>query len=102
MANELDEITGSVDAGGRDVNVIAKQIPVTVGAGSRQFEIAIWVVGFIPGLIALLTGAMSPLAGTFLLLAGAAPGLIFGYMKVQALAYLRKLQQKIADVQRDY
>ncbi len=95
MANELDEITGSVDAGGRDVNVIAKQIPVTVGAGSRQFEIAIWVVGFIPGLIALLTGAMSPLAGTFLLLAGAAPGLIFVYMKVQALAYLRKLQQKM-------
>jgi len=34
MANELDELTGPVNAAGRDINVIEKQIPVTVGTGS--------------------------------------------------------------------
>ena len=31
MANVLDEETGPVRAEGREINVIAKQIPVTVG-----------------------------------------------------------------------
>lgn len=39
MANELDEVTGPVNAGGRDIHVIDKQIPVKVGFGSLLFEI---------------------------------------------------------------
>ena len=39
MANELDEVTGPVNTQGRDVNVIEKQIPVTIGVGSVIFEI---------------------------------------------------------------
>jgi LemA protein len=70
MANELDEVTGPVNAEGKDVNVIAKQIPVTVGTGSKVFEIMLWVLGIFPGLI-------------------------FLGMKVKAGAYLSKLQQKI-------
>ena len=51
MANELDEVTGPVAEEGRDVNVIQKQIPVKVGAGTVVFEVALWVLGIIPGLI---------------------------------------------------
>jgi len=70
MANELDEITGSVNSEGRDVNVIDRQIKVEVGTGSKIFEVALWVLGILPGLI-------------------------FLFMKINALAYLRKLQQRI-------
>ena len=70
MANELDEMTGSVNQQGRDINVIEKQIPVEVGFGSTLFEIMLWVLGILPGLI-------------------------FLFMKINARNYLRKLQQKI-------
>lgn len=53
MANELDEVRGPVNEQGRDVNVIEKQIPVKVGVGSTVFEIMLWVLGIIPGLIFL-------------------------------------------------
>ena len=70
MANELDELTGPVNGAGRDVNVIERQIPVKVGFGSLLFEIMLWVLGIIPGVI-------------------------FLFMKIGAHNYLRKLQQKI-------
>ena len=70
MANELDEMTGPVNDSGRDVRVIEKQIPVKVGVGSTVFEIALWVLGILPGLI-------------------------FLFMKVNARSYLQKLQQKL-------
>ncbi|MDR0736043.1 MAG: LemA family protein [Zoogloeaceae bacterium] len=70
MANELDELTGTVNAAGRDINVVDKQLPVTVGFGSALFEIVLWLLGIFPGLI-------------------------FLFMKINAAAYLRKLQQKI-------
>jgi len=54
MANELDEMTGPVNEEGRDINVIEKQIPVKVGVGSTIFEVILWVLGIIPGLIFLL------------------------------------------------
>lgn len=70
MANELDELTGPVNAEGKDVNVIAKQIPVTVGVGSKIFEVILWVLGIIPGVI-------------------------FLFMKISAGKYLSQLQQKL-------
>ena len=70
MANELDELTGPVNAEGRDINVIEKQIPVTVGVGSTIFEIVLWCLFIIPGLI-------------------------FQLMKTNARNYLRQLQQKL-------
>jgi len=70
MANELDEMTGPVNAAGRDINVIEKQIPVTVGWGSTLFEICLWLCGILPGLI-------------------------FLFMKIGAQNYFKKLQQKI-------
>ncbi len=70
MANELDELTGPVSEKGNDVNVIHKQIPVKVGWGSTFFQIILWVLGIIPGLIFLA-------------------------MKIKAGNYLSKLQQKI-------
>lgn len=51
MANQLDELTGPVLEQGRDVNVIAKQIPIKVGVGSTIFEIMLWICGIIPGVI---------------------------------------------------
>ena len=70
MANELDEMTGPVNKEGKDVNVIEKQIPVKVGKGSLVFEIILWVLGILPGLI-------------------------FLFCKISAGNYLSKLQQKI-------
>ncbi len=70
MANELDEMNGPVNESGRDVNVIDKQIPVKVGTGSIIFEVILWVLGIIPGVIFLI-------------------------MKINAGTYLRQLQQKI-------
>ena len=70
MANELDEMNEPISQEGRDVNVIQKQIPVKVGWGSKFFEIILWCLGIIPGLI-------------------------FLFMKINARTYLRKLQQKI-------
>lgn len=70
MANMLDEETGPVREEGRDINVIAKQIPVKVGVGSVIFEVLLWILGIIPGLI-------------------------FLWRKVKAAEYLRSLEQKI-------
>lgn len=70
MANELDELTGPVNGEGRDVAVIEKQIPVTVGFGSALFELLLWVCGLIPGLV-------------------------FLFMKIGARNYFRQLQQKL-------
>lgn len=70
MANELDEVTGSVNEVGRDINVIEKQIQVKTGAGSVVFEIMLWVLGIIPGVI-------------------------FLFMKINAQKYFRQLQQRI-------
>jgi LemA protein len=70
MGNELDEMNGPVNQQGRDINVIEKQIPVKVGFGSTLFEIMLWVLGILPGLI-------------------------FLFMKIGAGNYFRKLQQKI-------
>ena len=71
MANELDELDESrINPKGRETHVIERQIPVKVGPGSLVFEIVLWVLGIIPGLIFLI-------------------------MKVKAQNYLRGLQQKI-------
>lgn len=69
MANGLDELNDEVSTG-RDINVINKRIPVTVGTGSKVFEIMLWVCGIIPGLI-------------------------FMFMKIKASTYLRQLEQKL-------
>ena len=70
MANELDELTGPINEKGQDINVIHKQIPVKVGWGSTFFQIMLFVLGIIPGLI-------------------------FLGLKIKAGNYLSKLQQKI-------
>lgn len=70
MANGLDEMHDPISEEGRDVNVIQKQLPVKVGWGSKFFEVALWCCLIIPGLV-------------------------FLFMKINAKAYLRKLEQKI-------
>lgn len=70
MANMLDEETGPVREEGKDINVIAKQLPVKVGVGSTIFEVLLWVLGIIPGVI-------------------------FLFKKIKARTYLRQLEQKI-------
>lgn len=71
MANELDETDVSlVNPQGRDVHVIEKQIPVKVGVGSIVFEVILWCLCIIPGIVFLA-------------------------LKIKAKNYLRGLQQKI-------
>lgn len=69
MANELDELNGPKMEEGRNVDVIAKQIPAKVGFGSLLFEIILWL---------------------FII-----PGIIFLFKKIAAKKYLQQLQQKI-------
>src|SRR5690606_31943791 len=70
MGNELNEMNGPVNEQGRDINVIDKQLQVKVGVGSLIFEIVLWVLGIIPGLI-------------------------FLFMKINAKKYFNQLQQRI-------
>ena len=70
MANTLDELRDPVMEEGRDINVIAKQIPVKVGVGSKIFEFFMWF----------------PLV---------IPGIIFAVKKVKAQNYFRQLEQKL-------
>lgn len=70
MANQLDEMTGPVNEEGKDINVIQKQIPVKVGVGSTIFEVILWCLCIIPGVVFLIK-------------------------KINATKYLRQLEQKI-------
>lgn len=69
--NELDEMSAVDMPEGRDVKVIAKQLPVTIGWGSKFFDIIWW---FLP-----------PIIG----------GIIWTIMKVKAKNYFQQLQQKL-------
>ena len=70
MANQLDELNPQVREEGLDTNVIAKKIPVKVGFGSTVFEILLWILGIIPGVV-------------------------FLFMKIKAKNYFSQLEQKI-------
>ena len=71
MANMLDELDPTtVREEGLDTHVIAKKVPVTVGVGSTIFEILLWVLGIIPGIV-------------------------FLFMKIKAKNYFQQLEQKI-------
>ena len=71
MANLLDELsTEDIRAEGLDTHVIAKKLPVKVGIGSTIFEILLWVLGIIPGVI-------------------------FLFKKINAKNYFQQLEQKI-------
>ena len=70
MANMLDELNPEIREEGLDTNVIAKKIPVTIGAGSTVFEVMLWILGIIPGLV-------------------------FLFMKIKAKNHFQQLEQKI-------
>ena len=71
MANQLDELsTVDIREEGLDANVIAKKLPVKVGVGSTIFEILLWVLGIIPGVV-------------------------FLFKKIKAKNYFQQLEQKI-------
>ena len=55
MANQLDELNPEIREEGLDTNVIAKKIPAEVGAGSKFFEVMLWVCGILPGVIFLFS-----------------------------------------------
>ena len=101
MANQLDEMTGPILEEGKDVNVIAKQIPVKVGWGSAFFQVLVWLP-ILPGLILLIFGIVKletlwPLCiiGGLLILFGLGTGAWWISMKIRAGIYLRQLEQKI-------
>ena len=70
MGNQLDELNPEIREEGLDTNVIVKKIPAEVGTGSKIFEIVLWVLGILPGLI-------------------------FLFMKINAQKHFDQLQQKI-------
>ncbi len=70
MANELDELGTDIRDEGLDTNVIAKKIPVRIGVGSVIFEIFLWILLIIPGIV-------------------------FLFKKTKAKNYFQQLEQKI-------
>ena len=71
MANQLDELsTEYIRDEGLDANVIAKKLPVKVGIGSTIFEVLLWVLFIIPGVV-------------------------FLFKKIKAKNYFQQLEQKI-------
>ena len=54
MANQLNELDPVIREEGLDTNVIAKQLPVKVGVGSKIFEIMLWVLLIVPGVVFLV------------------------------------------------
>lgn len=95
MANELDEVTGPTMPEGNDVNVIAKQLKVEVGSGTKAFELLLWVIPIPLAFFIGMASTGNAGQGALYAIAGVIPGLIFQLMKQNALAYFRKLQQKI-------
>lgn len=53
MANFLDEMNPVINEQGREINVIQKQMPVTIGTGTYVFIVCLFILGIIPGLIFL-------------------------------------------------
>lgn len=51
---QLDEMMEKPSEGGRDLFVIERQKPVTVGAGSKVFEAFLWIPFIVPGIIFLV------------------------------------------------
>lgn len=70
MANGLDEMNDPIVEGGREVNVIAKKIPVEKSVGAVILEVVLWICGIIPGII-------------------------FEVMKIKAKNYFHQLEQKL-------
>ncbi len=70
MANQLDELNPEIREEGLDTNVIAKKLPVKVGVGSTIFEVMLWVLLIIPGVV-------------------------FLFKKIKAKNYFSQLEQKI-------
>ena len=71
MSYQLDELsTEDIREEGLDTHVIAKKIPVKVGKGSLVFEIILWLLGIIPGVI-------------------------FLFLKIKADNHFQQLQQRI-------
>ena len=70
MANSLDELNDPVMTEGRDVNVIAKKIPVEKSTSAVVLEVVLWILGIIPGLI-------------------------FYIKKVKTRSYFKQLEQKL-------
>ena len=68
MSVQLDE--SNVNPQGNDVNVIQQKIPVEVGVGSKIFQVVLFLLGIIPGIV-------------------------FIFMKIKADNYFQQLQQKI-------
>ena len=68
MAIQLDE--NNVNPQGQDANVINQKIPAKVGVGSTIFQIMLWVLLIIPGVV-------------------------FLFKKIKAENYFQQLQQKI-------
>ena len=53
MANNLNEETDALSED-RDVRVINKKVEIKVGPGSKVFEVLLWILGIIPGIVFLI------------------------------------------------
>lgn len=95
--NPLDEVTGPVNPAGREVRVIDRQLPVTVGFGSLLFEIAVYASGFV--VAAAVQFGVAPEWPTWgfvaLWVAACLPAALFTWLKVAAGNAFMRLEQSI-------
>lgn len=101
MGNELDETQDKIVDGGREVNVIDKQLPVKVGLEALLYQIGVWLI---PVLIGVTIGYLASLnvdqkykivAIMVCGILGFIPGISFYFKKIKIAAYFLQLQQKL-------
>ena len=89
MANELDEMNEVVKEEGRDVNVIAKQLPVTASSVDGLMVYGTGILGVIIIILAIITKVyLLAIVGIILVI-----WVVVGYKNADS--YLRQLEQKI-------
>lgn len=98
MGNELNELNGEVLEDGRDVFVINKQLPITVGIESILLQVCIWIVPMIIAVVCyplLKVELDSVVAILVCFLIAFLPGIIFALCRISASNYLLQIQQKL-------
>lgn len=94
MANPLGGQKDNISREGMNIYVKQKEIAITVGIGSKLFEIWMWLWDVIPAIICF--AAKTPIyIPVIVLVVGALPGIIFQVKKVKAKNALDTQMQKI-------
>lgn len=98
MANQLDEMNPVLLKEGKDVNVIAKQLPVTVGSEGIVYQFCVCATGLVPltiGIILFKSGEQNAFAGILCCACSLLPALGLYFARQRVESYFNGLEQRI-------